>query len=50
MSNCKGLEELDLADIKVVDDLLLFALAENCPHLTSLGIKGCNKVMYLSEH
>ena len=43
-SHCINLEKLDLAGLNFVDDLLLVRLAENCPKLAYLNLKGCRQV------
>ena len=42
--NCPNLEHVDLAGLKVVTQELMFDLAENCPKLRKIGIKGCFQV------
>ena len=41
---CPSLHKLRLAGMKVVDDELLIAVAENCKHLSGINIKGCGQV------
>ena len=42
--NCHGLEELDLAGLNIVEDAVLFSIAENCPKLRRINIKSCTEV------
>ena len=33
----------------ITDDILL-TIADNCPHLTAIGLKGCREVMVKCEY
>lgn len=43
-STCYNLEILDMAGLACVTNDLLISLAEHCPKLSKLGIKGCSEV------
>ncbi|KAJ8301825.1 hypothetical protein KUTeg_020812 [Tegillarca granosa] len=43
-STCYNLEILDMAGLACVTNDLLVSLAEHCPKLSKLGIKGCSEV------
>lgn len=41
---CHELTLLELSGHTLVNDEILYQLAENCPKLSHLGIKGCRQV------
>ena len=45
-SQCSNLQDLDISGLLIVEDSLLFCLAENCPRLSHVNLKGCRKVNF----
>ena len=44
MTSCHNLELLSIAGVSGVDDTLLVSIAENCPRLRIINLKGCKQV------
>ena len=44
VTSCHNLETLDMSGLLCVTDDILVTIAENCRHLTAIGLKGCREV------
>jgi len=43
-TRCHNLTKLNISGVPDIKDDVLWCLAENCPHLSYLNLKGCRQV------